>query len=35
LAVLQYGTKIAEGPTMEVSQDPKVLEAYLGAAHEL
>ena len=30
LAVIQYGTKIAEGPTQEVLQNPTVLEAYLG-----
>lgn len=30
LAVIQYGNKIAEGPTHEVARNPKVAEAYLG-----
>jgi branched-chain amino acid transport system ATP-binding protein len=30
LAVIQYGNKIAEGPTQIVANNPKVAEAYLG-----
>jgi branched-chain amino acid transport system ATP-binding protein len=35
LAVIYYGAKIAEGPTREVAQDPKVAEAYLGEEYDL
>ena len=35
LAVIYYGAKIAEGPTQEVAQDPKVAEAYLGEEYDL
>jgi branched-chain amino acid transport system ATP-binding protein len=31
LIVLNFGHKIAEGPTLEVANDPEVLEAYFGA----
>jgi branched-chain amino acid transport system ATP-binding protein len=30
LVVIQFGNKIAEGPTQEVARNPKVEEAYLG-----
>jgi branched-chain amino acid transport system ATP-binding protein len=34
LVVIQYGNKIAEGPTQKVANDPKVGEAYLGVEED-
>ena len=35
LLCIQFGTKIAEGPTQEVANDPRVASAYLGSADDI
>ena len=34
IAVLDYGTVVAAGPPAQIRDDPRVLDAYLGAAED-